>query len=226
MGHPGLRGVEFVTRWLRSRYANVIELGKRHDQFRWRIVRDTPQREFIVRFTDVALFCAQSQIAEWLEWVADDAISRSLPPPAYYSVTSMGISVLGMDRLEFEFYGQAVKCWLDPGEQEWALAVDGLRMPGGVGRDHRDTREFLGYRVVDLLREKGVLRQADEPWSWSVLDEQGREWWARLVAGENADFPIDLLLLDCDTGIERRVPWTFDTRPNGAALRQLIKDLA
>jgi hypothetical protein len=131
-----------------------------------------------------------------------------------------------MDDLEFEKYGQRVHLYVDLGPPKvWRMEIDavdcgvlGLSMP-------QDVRDEIALRAIMALTVSGHLRVPAKPWEWSVVDGQGREWWARLALPfESRDPPTgpQLWMHDVTTGREHQLPWEQELPPDGAELRRLV----
>jgi hypothetical protein len=81
-----IAGAAYVTGWLRGRYGDVEDRGVAAGYRRWRVVRGDPG-PFEVEVSEDALDQDRVQLREWLETLAEDAVSGAPEPPGGYRVS-------------------------------------------------------------------------------------------------------------------------------------------
>lgn len=134
-----------------------------------------------------------------------------------------------MVAVEFELLGQVVRCErqrVDGASGAWTVVVDGaVHGPAFLAADD-DDRDDVIRRAAAWLHENRAIRVPDPPWQWSVMDRDGREWWARLTTPYEFSGPLlgrELILRDCIAGVEERIPWPETLPPPRAAeLRRML----
>jgi len=233
-------GTDFVTAMLELHYGSrsVTVSRSRRGLMEW-TVRRAVDRDFILVFTDDALMAGQPRIERWLDVIQDDGMCGVPVPPAYYHVSPHRISVRGMREVQFESYGQLVRCRIEQGPLEardgsasgegerWRVELDGVDVGPLMPAEPSDSREDVTDRAVALLKANADLRVPEPPWQWSILDAAGAEWWGRITPPwepEVHEDPARLVVLrSVETGRERRVAWGDPARsPTAEDLKRLV----
>jgi len=196
----------------------VHDLGGDEDAHRWRAEGGVAHPAEIVVTSDA--LCASAALLEmWLEYVVDDARNAAPAPPGYYLVRAAGVSVRGIDRIDFEEFGQPVHCWVDDasGAPVWRVEVGGTDHGDFRAAEYDDDRDRIAAAAFDYLKRHSLLRIPPEPWQWSVLDDQGDEYWVRLTtpfdSGWNGHIGREIVAHHAGNGRERRVLWQEGLRP-------------
>lgn len=217
----------FVTDWLRRRDVRVQEVASDGEASLWRVVRPPPDPSFQIRLARSARAQGRAWVEQQLAAVLQDARDNAPEEPGYYEIGPTGYAARGMRGLSFERYGQSIRCWIEDmaGVEMWRLSLDRRgRAPFLIARGS-ETREQVMQAALGHLNERNQLRVPESPWSWSVLDEHGREWWARLVDFD-ATRPAELIMVELATGTEHRIAWDPRLpRPAATDLRRVISRL-
>ena len=219
-----------VSERLRAHYGAyaVRELEPLGEVHRWRI-QPRGRPAFDIRFTEHSLLAGPEAVARWLGVITQDSQVDAPAPPGYYLVQIARVSVRGMDIVTFEAYGQAVRCRIDKraGDNLWRVEVDGHDRGDYMPWSPDDDRENIAAAAREYLERNRLFRIPEPPWEWSVLDERGREVWARMTSpqapGWSEEAGRELILRDRITARQRRIPWEEGLRaPAAAELRQLL----
>ena len=220
-----------VSERLRAHYGphGVRELVPLGELRRWRIM--PPGRSaFDVRFTEQSLLAGPEAIERWLRIITLDARTDAPALPGYSLVQAARVSVRGMDVVNFEKHGQAVRCRTDKsaGEGLWRAEVDGHDRGDFMPRSTDDERENVAEKAVEYLERNRLFRIPEPPWQWSVLDDRGSEVWARVTSprepGWSEEAGRELIFRDRVTGRQPRIPWEEGLRvPTAAELKELLR---
>lgn len=223
-----LAGAGYVTQRLRLKYGDVQYAGNQRTLHVWRI-RIATGRTLVVRFANAALAGSRTQIDEWIAGVTEPSRFRELPVGAYYHVSPGGIHVMGVDEIGFEKHGQVIRCVIDPGPPPvWRLSVDGADRGASLAVDPDQAQDEVARMSVEWLYVNGHLRVPPPPWSWSVVDASGDEWWVRLEleGGPGTRPGRSLVLFERRTERQHRVGWDLATsEPSARELRDVIERL-
>ena len=238
---PIAASIAWVTGWLATRFGGATRPRRQGRSYRWRIIRQLPHHPLEIAISLGAIARGRDWTTAHLERITAHARERAPAPPAYYSISSRGVTVRGQRDLVIEVAGQVVRC-----EQErelvsstpsaarpvnWRISVDdvdrGLLFDVEPGESIEDVRQ----RALDHVKLHGLVRLPPEPWSWSVLDSFGVEWWARLekaVEGRKRGKGLapHLILQRQPVGAEIEMVWASDRPPRPAALRRIVAVVA
>jgi hypothetical protein len=219
-------GAAFVTDWLRRQYGEASDPEAVEGGAIWSVAPLTMHR-FSINLSELALAQSYFQLGGWLGLISEDARERAPVPPAYYQVGEHGVlGVRGMTVVEFEAFGQVIRCerLAGPAGPVWSIFADGS--PRGVpfAATPDDLRDDVAQRALLMLCESKLIRIPDSPWQWSVIGGLGREWWVRLTTGDPSLVAArELVLRDTVSGQEERMPWPDDVAPPRAGqLRRLV----
>lgn len=150
----------FIDRYLRGRFGEglVRDLGEEDDVHQWHIEAG-PLNDAQIVVTPDALRASPELLERWLEFVVDDARESAPVAPGYYFVEAAGVSVRGLDRIDFEEYGQAVHCWVDDAScaPVWQVAVDGTNHGEFRAAEHDNDRDRIAAAAVDYLKRHSLL---------------------------------------------------------------------
>jgi len=219
-------GAAYVTEWLRRQYGETSEPERDESGVVWNVAPLTTHR-FSIGLSELALAQSYFQLGGWLGLIAEDARENAPVPPACYQVSEHGVlGVRGMNVVEFEAFGQVVRCERLAGAsgETWSLSADGTARGVRFPARPDDLRDDVAQRALLLLCESNLIRIPDAPWQWSVIGGLGREWWVRLTPGD-ASLVVarELVLRDTVSGQEERMPWPDDVAPPRAGqLRRLV----
>ena len=185
-------------------------------------IRQPTRPSFLIRFTREALQAKKAELETWVDAVADDARESQPASGGFYVVEPDGIKAIGMDDFEFEEYGQRVHLYIDLGPPKvWRLEVDAVDEGVLMAADSEDERDEVARQAIAALTVKGRLRIPEQPWSWSVVDGRGREWWGRLERSGSGS--CHLVLREVTGSREHRLVWASEQPPLGSDLRRLVE---
>jgi hypothetical protein len=219
-------GASYVTEWLRRQYGEASDPEPRGEYKVWSVAPLTTQR-FSICVAELALAQSYFQLGGWLGLIAEDARENAPSSPACYHLGQHGVlGVRGMNSVEFEAFGQVVRCErhaTDAGSN-WSLSVDGIPKGQPFPASPDDLRDDVAQRALLLLCDRRLIRVPESPWQWSVIGDLGREWWVRLSVGDpGMHSGRQLVMRDTVSGLEERMPWPDDVAPPRAGqLRRFV----
>ena len=209
-------------------YRDVEYAGNQRSLHVWRI-RAVSGKTLVVRFANGALVASRTEVDGWIAAILERS-RRELPPGAYYQVLPDGIHVMGVDEIRFEHCGQLVHCVVESGTAPvWRLSVDGRDCGAVLRADPEQAQDEVARMAVDWLYVNGHLRVPPPPWSWSVRDRTGSEWWVRVELGserESRGAGRTLVLFEPRSDREHRMSWDSPAMtPSARELREVIAQL-